>query len=97
MIGILVDHDLIGVPEPVVTEHDIERRNAEEEPAEPETSRAAAFEPKEMPAAEPAGESAMRPRMIEMKVAVVTANAMPNPLAIPVHVRRVGMSSTVAV
>ena len=49
-----------------------------------------------MPAAEPAGETAMRPRVIEMKVAVVTAYAMPNPLAVPVHVRRVGMSVTVA-
>ena len=97
VIGILVDHDLIGVPQPVVTENDIERRDAEEEPTEPETSRAASFESKEMPAAEPAGEAAMRPRVIEMEVAVVTAYAMPNPFAVPVHVWRVGVSSTVAV
>ena len=95
MIRIVVDHDLIGVPQPIVDEGVVVRRDVEEEPAKPETSRTAAAEPEDMTAPEAAGETTMRPRMIEAVMAVATTGVMSNPPAVRVHVRRIGMSFAV--
>jgi hypothetical protein len=96
VIGIVVDHDLIGVPEPIVTEGDVVWRHTEEESVEPESSRTAACEPKAMTAPDAAGETTMLERMIDMIVAVATTRVMSNPVTVPVHVRRIGMSGSVA-
>jgi hypothetical protein len=95
VIRIAVDRDLIGVPQPVAGEGVIVRRDIEEEPAEPETARTAAGEPKEVAGPEAASETTMRPRMIEVVMGVPTTRVMSNPAAVRMHVRRIGVSCAV--
>ena len=42
MIGIVIDHDIVAVPQPVVDVPELKRRDAEVEAAEPEPRRATA-------------------------------------------------------
>jgi len=95
VVRILVDHDGIGFPQPVAAVGEIERRDAEEEPAKPETFRTPTAEMKDVAAPEPAGEPTMLKWMIEVVVAVVATRAMANPAAVGVHVRCIRMSITV--
>jgi hypothetical protein len=95
VIRVVVDHDLIGVPQPIAGEGEIVRRDTEEEPVEPETSRATAPEAKGMSPAEAAVETTVLPGMIEVVLAVVTTRVMTNPAAVRVHMRRIRMSIAV--
>ena len=95
VIRVVVDHDLIGVPQPITGEGEIVRRDAEEEPVEPEPSRTTAPEAKDMSSAEAAVETTVLPWMIEVVVPVVTTRVMTNPAAVRVHMRRIRMSIAV--
>ena len=73
VIGIFVDDNLIGIPQPIVGVRDVVRCDAEVKAVEPEARRAAPDEVKYMRAAEASGEAAVLPRMIEMIVGIVAA------------------------
>lgn len=84
VIGIDIDHDLIGIPQPVIAEGEIVLRHIEEEPAEPEAPGASATQPKDIARSESTSETTVLPRVIEMIVIVAPARAMPDPAAVRV-------------
>ncbi len=96
VIGVFIDHNLIGIPKPVVTKPHIVRGNAKVVTAEPEASRTAARQPPNMPSPESASKVPMLPGMIEMVVHVVPAGVMTDPLAVRMHVRSVWVPSLVS-
>src|SRR4029453_3704938 len=71
VIGILVDHDLVRVPQPIAAERVVERRHAEEEAAEPKACRTTARQSKQVAIPEAATEAAVLVRTIEMKSFIV--------------------------
>ena len=73
VVGIFVDHDLVGLPEPIVAIAEIIRCDAEIKAAEPETAGASAREMPDVAAAETAGKVAVLPRMIHVVVRIVAA------------------------
>jgi hypothetical protein len=89
VVGIVVNRDRIAVPEPAVDEGVIPGCDAEEETIEPEPVSVSAPQPVLVP--EPAGETPVLIRMIEVVVSVATAGIVSDPPAVVVNVRRVGM------
>lgn len=98
MVGILVDHDVVGIPDPVIAIADIVGSNRKIEAAKPETARASPFDAKHVSLAEPAGKSSVLPGTIEVVVRIILACVMPDPLvAAGVDVGRFGMPLLIAV
>src|ERR1700676_2598882 len=92
MVRILVDDDVVTVPEPAVRVAVVVRCDAEPEAAEAEAVAASAFEPVDVVGAEVARETPMRPGMIEVVVRVAGAGVVSDPLiALGMHVRGVGV------
>jgi hypothetical protein len=91
VIGIFIDHDLIGIPQPVAAKTDVIRRNAEVESAKPKSPRPAARQVPHVASAETAREVPVLPRMVKMVVRIVAAGIVPDPLAVGVNVWRIRM------
>src|SRR5579871_3881826 len=91
MIRIVIDHDIIGVPEPAVHVADVIGRDAPAKSAKPEERGSAAADTPYMAAADPAGETAVFPGTIQMIVRVFASTLVANPFAIRVNVRRFRM------
>ena len=97
VIGIVVDDDFVGVPEPAIAEANIVRGNAKKEPAKPETVRTASPQAPAMARAEAAGEVSVLPRLIEMVMGIILAGVMPDPLIPFIDVRNVRVAGLVTV
>ena len=95
MVRIVIDNDIVAVPQPVIAEADVIRGNAEIEAAEPESVRTAAPEMPNVTATEAAGKAAVLPGMIEVVVRIIGAGVVANPLAVSVDVRCIGMAGLV--
>jgi hypothetical protein len=80
VIRILIDHELIGVPKPVVAETNIIVRHGKIETSEPKSAGTASVDPPHMSPAESTGKMSVFPGMIEMIVSVVPAGVMADPL-----------------
>jgi len=93
VIGVVVNHDVIAVPEPVVAVGKVKGANAEVEAAKPEAVGAASAESPDVTAADAAGEAAMLPRMIEMESDFVVPVVVSDPLAVVVDVGASGWFS----
>src|SRR5579859_3064576 len=91
MVRVIVDHDVVAIPEPVIGVVVIGGRNAEVEPAKPEAIPAAALDAELVTPADAARKAAMLPRMIEMKAGIITARFVPDPLIVRVNVGSVRM------
>src|ERR1700733_6520006 len=85
MVWILIDHDLVGIPQPVAAEGNVVRRNAKIKAVEPESAGASAAKMPHVPLAETSGEVAMLPGMIDMIVRIVSPRIVTDP-AITLHV-----------
>ena len=92
VIGIVIDDDVVRIPEPAITVTDIIRSHGEVKTAEPEAAGTTASEAPYVAATETAGEAAMLPGVIHMVVSVIAACVMADPLSTVVHVRSIGMS-----
>lgn len=97
VVGVLVDDDFVGIPEPTITEGDVSGSDAEIEAVEPEAGRTAAGEMPNVAAAKAAGEVTMLPRMIHMILRIIGAGIMADPLAVGVDVRRIGMPGLIGI
>src|SRR5208283_5263331 len=86
VVGVLVDDDVVGVPQPAVAVHHVRGCDAPVPTIEPEAPRAAASQVPHMAAAKAAGEPAMLPRLIHVVADIVMAGVMANP-DLPVHMR----------
>lgn len=91
VVGIVVDHNLVAVPIPIVAVGIVIGCDAEIEAAEPEAFAIAAGDPPDVATANAAGETAMLPDTIEMIVGIIAAGFVADPLVIVVNVRSVGM------
>ena len=96
VIGIVVDDDVVAIPQPVAAVADIEGSDVEVESAEPEAAGTATAEVPDMATADPAFEMAMFPGMVEVKTGVVSSLVVTDPLAVAVHVWCLGMAFLVA-
>jgi hypothetical protein len=96
MIGIIVDYDVVCIPEPAIAETNIVWSHRKEEATEPEAAGATASEAPDVSAPETAGEVAMLPRMIKVVMSVIAAGIMAHPFSAAVHVRSIGMPFPVA-
>jgi hypothetical protein len=98
MIGIFIDNNLVGVPEPIITVPQVKVCHGEVEAAEPETPGATAFNAENVSAAEAARKVTMLPGMIEVVVGIVASRIMADPLvSAGVDVRRIGMALPIVV
>src|ERR1700732_2649570 len=92
MVRILVDDDVVTVPEPAVRVVVVVRCDAEPEAAEAEAVAASALEPVDVVGAQVAPEMPMGRGMIEVVVRVAGAGVVSDPLiALGMHVRGVGV------
>jgi hypothetical protein len=87
VVRVLVDDDLVGIPEPTIAIAHIKGCNAEKKSTEPKAFWTAASEMPYMPSPGTAGEMTMLPRVIEMVVGVPAPAVVPNPLAVVVNMR----------
>jgi len=92
VIGIIVDDDVVGIPEPVVTVTKVVGSYGEVETAEPEAAGTTASEAPDVAATNTAGEVAMLPRMIQTVMRVVAAGIMAHPSPSGIYVGSIGMS-----
>jgi hypothetical protein len=97
MVGVFVDYDIVAIPEPVIAEGKVKRRDREVETAEPEAAGTASPQAPDMAAAEAAGEAAMLPGVIEVEAGLVSAVVVPYPPAIVVDMRGFGVTFVVTI
>lgn len=91
MVGIIVQNDIIRIPEPVIAVTDVVRSDGEVEAAEPEPARSTASQSPHVPRPEAAGEMPVLPWVIEMIVRVAGTSIMAHPFFTVVHMRSVRM------
>jgi len=98
MIGIVINHDVVVVPEPVVGIVIIVRRYLEVITANVESIKAAAAQTPNVPRAEAGSEMPVLPGMIKMIVRVIAARIVANPAVIfSMHVRSFRMAFLVVI
>ncbi len=96
MVGIVVDHNRIAVPQPIRAEADIVRSNAPIKVIEPKPLWAAAGQTKLVSLANAAGEVSVSEGLIQMIVRIVAAGVVSHPfVTLGFDVRSRGMSSFV--
>jgi hypothetical protein len=95
MIGIIVDHDRIGIPKPIGDIGVIERSDAKVEPAEPEALAITALKMENMARSEATAEPAVFERTIEVESAISRSEVVSDPPAIVLDVRRSGMLGSI--
>jgi len=96
MVGIVVDHNVVAVPEPVIAVTNIKSRDAKKESAEPEAARTASAKAPPVTRAEAAFKVTMLPRMIEMEARVIAPVVVPDPLAVVMDMGGFGMPFAIA-
>jgi hypothetical protein len=96
VIRILVDHDRIGIPNPIGDERKIVWKNAKVGAPEPESIRAAAFKAEDMTRSEAQREAPVFPGTVHVIASIITTRVVTNPLAAIMHVRGLGMSLEIA-
>jgi hypothetical protein len=95
VVRVIVDGDLIAVPEPVVDEAVVVRRYAEIESVEPKTISVAAFEPELVSASNSSRVATVFKGVIEVIVGIIAARIMSNPMVVIVYVRNVRVTGDV--
>jgi hypothetical protein len=98
VIWIVVQHDVVGVPQPIAGVVVVVWRDAPVKTAEPETVPASAFEAINVVAANFTAESSVFPYMVLMVTLVIPAGVVTDPsIALGMHVRGFGMACLVAI
>src|ERR1700722_8747383 len=92
MVGIVIDDDLVAVPEPIIAVGKVKGANAEVEAAKPEPVGASSGDAPDVAAAEAAGEPTMFPGMIEVEAGIVSSGVVSDPRSVVVDVRSFGMA-----
>lgn len=79
MVRIVVNHDLVRIPQPIAAIADVVWRNAKEETAKPKTAGTSVGEMPNVPAPYLARKAPVLPREVEMIVRIIGPGVMPNP------------------
>jgi hypothetical protein len=95
VIGIVIDHDWIGIPKPVAHIGQIKRSNAEIPVVEKEPVGSAACKAVGMAASDAAGEMTVLPGMSETEPGIV-AGGVPHPLIVLVNRGRLGVPGLIS-
>ena len=91
VIRVVVEHEIVRVPQPIVHIADVTGKHTEIKTVEPKAPGASAGEAENMARSEAAGETAMFERTVQVKSWVVAANVVTYPGVSAVDVRCVGM------
>lgn len=97
MIGVFVEHDLVGVPVPIGAVAKVGGRDAEIKTSEPETVGAAAFDAENVLRTEAAAEVSVFPGMIQVKARIIAAGIVADPLPIGMDVGSIRVFGHIAV
>src|SRR5579863_480246 len=98
MVGIRIEHDVVGAPVPVGAIVVIIWGHAEVRPAEPEAVPRPTLDPVDIAAADSAREVPVLPGMVNLVVRIIPVRRMTHPLTVArMNVRRVRMSGLIAV
>jgi hypothetical protein len=92
VIEVLIDHDIVTVPQPPIAIRIVPRRNTEIKSAEPETRRTSSLQSPDVIPAKSSGEVSVLPRMVEMIVRIIPPCIVPDSLAVGMNVRSIRMS-----
>jgi len=95
VVGVVIDHNVVAVPQPAITESHVRRCDVPVPSVEPKTSGATTAEVPNMVATESAGEVSVLPRFVEMQAGIVASGVMTYPF-VSIHVGYVGMTRLVA-
>jgi len=96
VVGVVVDDDVVAIPEPVATIADVEGRDAEVVSAEPEAVGTTASKAPHEAGAESALKMAVFPGMVEVEAGVAASPIVADPFAILVDVRGLRVAFVVA-
>src|SRR5271169_5275594 len=91
MVRVVINHDIVGIPQPPIHVADIIRRDAPSKRPKPEEAGASAAQMPNVAAADSTAEVPVFPGMIEMIVGIVAAGVVTDPLTVGVNVRQFGM------
>ena len=97
MIGVVVDDDVIGVPQPAVDIVYVPGRDRPVPVVEIEAAWIASAEPPNVVRPEATRPAAVLPWMVHVIVGVVAAGVMPNPYFAFINMRRIGMVGLITV
>jgi hypothetical protein len=97
VIRIIVDHDVIVVPIPIINITEIEGSYAEVISSEPEAAGPSAAQAPHVARSESALEAAMLPGMVKVESGIATAIVVADPLVILVDVRSFGVRGFIAI
>ena len=95
MIGILIEHDFIGIPHPVVCERHVRGCHCPITSPEEEAIGTATAQTPVMLGAEAAIPAAMLPRIIKVVAAIIATAVVAHPVTAVVDVRAVGMPGVI--
>ena len=95
MIRILIDHDIVAIPEPAIDKPVIVWRDGEIVAVKPEAVSAPASQVKHMPRTETAREASVFEWTRDTIVWIAASGVMPDPCTVGVNVRSFRMSSPV--
>lgn len=96
IVGIVIDDDVIAIPDPIIHVNDVRVRNLEEEPAKTKAVRIAAAQSPYMPSADRSGKVSVLPRMVEVEARIVPF--MPDPtIVLGMDVGRFGVAFLIAI
>ena len=96
VVGIVVDHDVIIIPIPVIAIADVEGCDAEIVSAEPEAAGTTAPQTPDMAASDSKRKVAVLPGMVEMEVGVVASCVVADPAIVGMNVRGFGVAGLIA-
>ena len=95
MIGILVNHDGVAIPEPAINIAKLVWEYAEKVTVKPEPIAVPALEPENMAGSKTAAKASMFPRMIKVEASIIRSRIVPDPFTVRLDVGRVRMPGSV--
>src|SRR5258708_309991 len=96
VVRIVVDHDLVAIPKPVVGVSIVKWSHTEGKAAYPEALPVPALNPKDMAWAKAGRKASMLKRPVQVKAGIIPARIMTHPRAVRVNVRSFRMSLAIA-
>ena len=97
VVRVIVDHDLVTVPHPVIAVVVVIGGNAKVETAEPKAIASSTSEMPNVAAANSAAKSPVLPRVIEVIVGVAGSALVSDPFAVVVNVRGLGVPGRIGI
>jgi hypothetical protein len=96
VIGVIIDYDVVAVPQPIIAKGIVERGDGEEETTYRKSIVVTAVKPPDMARSPGTREMTVLPRMIKVIVRIIATSVMTYPpIAIGVHMGRGRMSGSI--